>query len=60
MLAPERIKPFDLIKNLKREYLEEQQWVPVEEGKDGIVVLTLSGRGDKDVNTVAAALGMSI
>jgi tryptophan synthase beta chain len=29
-------------------------------GKDGIVVLTLSGRGDKDVNTVAAALGMSI
>jgi tryptophan synthase beta chain len=26
-------------------------------GKDGIVVLNLSGRGDKDVATVAAALG---
>jgi len=29
-------------------------------GKDGLIVLTLSGRGDKDVNTVAAALGMTI
>ncbi|MFI4951006.1 MAG: tryptophan synthase subunit beta, partial [Caulobacterales bacterium] len=26
-------------------------------GKDGIVVLNLSGRGDKDVATVAAHLG---
>jgi len=29
-------------------------------GKDGIVVLNLSGRGDKDVATVAAYLGMEI
>jgi tryptophan synthase beta chain len=29
-------------------------------GKDGIVVLNLSGRGDKDVATVAAALGRQI
>jgi tryptophan synthase beta chain len=29
-------------------------------GKDGIVVLNLSGRGDKDVATVAAHLGMEI
>ena len=29
-------------------------------GKDGIVVLNLSGRGDKDVATVATHLGMSI
>ncbi len=29
-------------------------------GKDGIVVLNLSGRGDKDVATVAAHLGMRI
>ena len=29
-------------------------------GKDGIVVLNLSGRGDKDVATVAAHLGRSI
>jgi tryptophan synthase beta chain len=31
-----------------------------EVGKDGIVVLNLSGRGDKDVNTVAAHLGRNI
>jgi len=31
-----------------------------EVGKDGIIALCLSGRGDKDVNTVAGALGMSI
>ena len=31
-----------------------------EVGKDGIVVLNLSGRGDKDVATVAAALGRKI
>jgi tryptophan synthase beta chain len=29
-------------------------------GPDGIVVVNLSGRGDKDVNTVAQALGRSI
>ena len=34
--------------------------VAKEVGKDGIIVMTLSGRGDKDVNTVADALGMSI
>ena len=31
-----------------------------EVGKDGVVVLNLSGRGDKDVNTVAAHLGRVI
>ncbi|MFZ5668376.1 MAG: tryptophan synthase subunit beta [Pseudomonadota bacterium] len=34
--------------------------VCAEVGKDGIVVLTLSGRGDKDIFTVAEALGRKI
>jgi tryptophan synthase beta chain len=34
--------------------------VAEEVGKDGVVVLNLSGRGDKDVNTVAAHLGRVI
>jgi tryptophan synthase beta chain len=34
--------------------------VATEVGKDGIVVLNLSGRGDKDVPTVAQALGREI
>jgi tryptophan synthase beta subunit len=29
-------------------------------GKGGVVVMNLSGRGDKDVPTVAAALGYSL
>ncbi|HYG26309.1 MAG TPA: tryptophan synthase subunit beta, partial [Caulobacteraceae bacterium] len=34
--------------------------VAKEVGRDGIVVLTLSGRGDKDIFTVAEALGRKI
>jgi type II secretory ATPase GspE/PulE/Tfp pilus assembly ATPase PilB-like protein len=37
---PERVKPFDLLKNLKREYLESSNWAPVEEGPDGLIVVT--------------------
>ncbi|EEF27510.1 Type IV pilus assembly protein tapB, putative, partial [Ricinus communis] len=52
---PERVKPFDLIKNLKREYLEEQQWVPVEEGAEGIVIAALDPekvKGSRVVNNI--------
>jgi type II secretory ATPase GspE/PulE/Tfp pilus assembly ATPase PilB-like protein len=37
----DRIKPMDLLKNLKREYVEENQWLPIEEIKEGIVILTM-------------------
>ena len=36
---PDRIKPMDLLKNLKREYVESNQWVPIEDSKDGLFVL---------------------
>ncbi|AJP48687.1 secretion system protein E [Rugosibacter aromaticivorans] len=35
----DRIKPIDLLKNLKWEYLQQNQWAPVEEGPEGIVVV---------------------
>ncbi|KIF80519.1 GspE/PulE family protein [Noviherbaspirillum autotrophicum] len=35
----DRIKPADLLRNLKREYVEQSHWLPVEEGPEGIVVL---------------------
>lgn len=35
----ERVKPIDLLRNLKRDYLESQQWVPVEETREGVVVV---------------------
>jgi type II secretory ATPase GspE/PulE/Tfp pilus assembly ATPase PilB-like protein len=37
----DRIKPMDLLKNLKREYVESQGWVPVEDGKEGLIVVAL-------------------
>jgi len=37
----DRIKPMDLLKNLKREYVESNQWVPIDDSKEGLVVLCL-------------------
>jgi len=36
----ERIKPVDLLKNLKREYVETSLWLPIEETPEGLVILT--------------------
>jgi type II secretory ATPase GspE/PulE/Tfp pilus assembly ATPase PilB-like protein len=52
---PERIRPVDLLKNLKREYLEQNQWAPVDNTPEGIVVLCLDPeqvRGSRVVNNV--------
>lgn len=35
----DRIKPIDLLKNLKFDYLQQNQWAPVEEGAEGIVII---------------------
>ncbi|HYL24527.1 MAG TPA: GspE/PulE family protein [Burkholderiales bacterium] len=37
----DRVKPGELLKNLKREYVEGNLWVPIDEAKEGIVVLCL-------------------
>jgi type II secretory ATPase GspE/PulE/Tfp pilus assembly ATPase PilB-like protein len=37
----DRIKPAELLKNLKREYVEANVWVPIDDTKDGLVVLCL-------------------
>lgn len=37
---PERMKPMDLLRNLKREYSESNQWVPVEETKEGLLIVS--------------------
>ncbi len=36
---PDRVKPMDLLKNLKREYVEQNQWLPVDDTAQGIVIL---------------------
>jgi type II secretory ATPase GspE/PulE/Tfp pilus assembly ATPase PilB-like protein len=38
---PDRVKPAELLKNLKREYVEANQWVPIDDTKEGLVVLCL-------------------
>jgi len=38
---PDRVKPMDLLKNLKREYVESNQWLPIDEAKEGLVVMCL-------------------
>lgn len=36
----DRIKPLDLIKTLKRDFAEMAQWLPLEETRDGILIVT--------------------
>src|SRR5437762_970364 len=37
----DRVKPAELLKNLKREYVDGNQWVPIDDTKDGLVVVCL-------------------
>jgi type II secretory ATPase GspE/PulE/Tfp pilus assembly ATPase PilB-like protein len=36
----DRIKPLDLLRNLKRDFLESSLWVPLEDTKEGLIVGT--------------------
>ncbi|MDQ1924273.1 GspE/PulE family protein [Massilia pseudoviolaceinigra] len=38
---PDRIKPGELLRNLKAQYVEENQWLPLEETTEGLVVMAL-------------------
>jgi len=38
---PDRVRPMDLLKNLKREYVESNQWLPIDDAKEGLVVMCL-------------------
>jgi type II secretory ATPase GspE/PulE/Tfp pilus assembly ATPase PilB-like protein len=38
---PDRVRPADLLKNLPQQYLEESGWLPLEENRDGLLVLTI-------------------
>jgi type II secretory ATPase GspE/PulE/Tfp pilus assembly ATPase PilB-like protein len=36
----DRIKPTELLRNLKREYVESSHWVPVDDTPEGVIILT--------------------
>jgi type II secretory ATPase GspE/PulE/Tfp pilus assembly ATPase PilB-like protein len=38
---PDRMKPLDLLNNVRRNYLESNQWAPVDEASDGISVVCI-------------------
>jgi type II secretory ATPase GspE/PulE/Tfp pilus assembly ATPase PilB-like protein len=52
---PDRIKPLDLLKNLKRDFVETSHWVPIEDAKEGLLILTTDPervRASKVVNNI--------
>ena len=51
----DRIKPVDLLKNLKREFLEQHAWAPVEDGPEGLLVVCMDPeqvKGSRVVNNI--------
>ncbi len=51
----DHVKPIDLLKNLSREFAESNGWVPIDDTKDGIIVLTPDPekvKGSRVVNNV--------
>src|SRR3569832_363096 len=35
----DRLKPADLLRNIKREFVDQNLWLPIEENKDGLIIL---------------------
>jgi len=51
----DRVKPVDLLKNMSREFAESSGWVPIDDTKDGIIVLATDPekvKGSRVVNNV--------
>jgi type II secretory ATPase GspE/PulE/Tfp pilus assembly ATPase PilB-like protein len=44
----DRVKPVDLLKNLKRDFVEQNQWIPVEDGTEGLIVVTTDAERTKN------------
>ncbi|MBC7684945.1 MAG: hypothetical protein H7176_06905, partial [Bdellovibrionales bacterium] len=52
---PGRLKPVLLLKNLRAQYIEENQWLPLDEDKNGLLVLAIDPErilGSRIVNQV--------
>ena len=37
---PERLKPVDLLRNIKREFVDESSWLPLEDTSEGLLVMS--------------------
>ena len=36
----ERLKPVELLRNIKRDYVDESDWIPLEESSEGLIVMS--------------------
>ena len=50
--SADRIKPIDLLKNLKRQFVEQNQWLPLEENKDGVLIMAVDPELTKNARMV--------
>lgn len=41
----DRLRPTGLLKNMKRDYVESNGWIPIDDAVDGLVILTLDPEG---------------
>ena len=51
----DRVKPVDLLKNLKRDFLEQGKWAPADESAEGVLVVCMDPeqvKGSRVVNNV--------
>jgi type II secretory ATPase GspE/PulE/Tfp pilus assembly ATPase PilB-like protein len=48
----DRIKPIELLKNLKREYCEQANWIPIDDTKAGIVIMATDPEHAKNSRVV--------
>ena len=48
-----RTRPMDLLRNLKRDYVIQNHWLPVDESADGLVILTLDPEQIKSSHIVS-------
>jgi type II secretory ATPase GspE/PulE/Tfp pilus assembly ATPase PilB-like protein len=51
----DRVKPIDLLKTLKRDYVESNEWTPVEDGPEGLIVVAIDPervRSSRVVSTI--------
>ena len=56
----DRVKPIDLLKSIKRDYVESSEWIPIEDGSEGLVILTLDPeriRSSRVVNNIFPRAG---
>lgn len=50
------VKPADLLRNIKRDYVEQYKWLPYEETADGVVVLCVDPEQVRSAGTVQNVL----